>query len=497
MKKERLNKQVVRNMNQSTVETDMPVKIIQIGDGNFIRAFIDWLIDGLNKQTDFNGKVALVQALPNDQTIPKLEQQDWLYTVVLQGRENNRVINDRYVIEAIDRGINPYTEWEELLELVKEKQVECLFSNTTEAGIQYMKESYRVGHSPISFPGKVTALLYQRYLHFNGERDKGWVIVPCELIENNGDRLKEICLKIASDWELPAAFEKWIQESCAFCNTLVDRIVPGFPKEQENPVFNELEYDDQLLAVAEPYHLFVIEGPDDVKERLPFHQTKLHVQFDEIQPYRELKVKLLNAPHTILATLGLFKGVNNVKESMESKELFRFIDHVLKDEIVPTLRDSEQKMAGSYINQVYNRFLNPYLDHQLASIRLNHYSKFITRVWPTIYNYIEKYQTAPKRLSFAFAVFILFYQGRDHQVQYEIQDDQAILERFHSFYARFDGSKPQLHSFVKELIKQDFLSYSNDVHIEALCHLIVDYFFLIKDKGIECALKEIEKESHK
>lgn len=489
-KKPTLNKKIYGITTPKEDSTDYPVKVLQVGDGNFIRAFIDWLFFEMNQKTNFQGKVATIQALPGDQTIPKLNNQDMLFTLVLRGKLNGKDTEKTQIIDSIDRGINPYSDWMELLKLVEEEQVEFLFSNTTEAGIQYTSETYRKSESPLSYPGKVTSLLYHRYVHFQGDNDKGWIIIPCELIENNGDELKKICLQIAEDWDLPDAFVKWIHDACVFCNTLVDRIVPGYPKMEENVLFEKLGYKDELLTVAEPYHLFVIEGPDWIEEKLPFKEAGLNVQFDCISSYRELKVKLLNAPHIILALIGLLHGIKSVREGMEESNLYSFIDNLLVDEILATMQPDLQERASQYIEQVYDRFLNPFLDHKLSSISLNSYSKFKTRVWPSIRAYRKKYERNPKRLVFTFAALLHFYKGIDEKKGYEVMDDETTIIKFQSFYDTFDGNKETLFNFIKTIVKMDF--QMNDESMNDLYAEIAEDFLLIEQIGIENALLKID-----
>lgn len=490
MSEKQLNKKVYTELFKKEIYKP-PVKVIQIGDGNFIRSFIDWFISLMNKSTNFNGSVVTVQALPADTSTPKINAQDGLFTLLLKGKSHGEIVDEKYIVDSINYGINPYTEWDELLDLAKEEQVEFLFSNTTEAGIAYIKEGFAEGKCPVSYPGKVTALLYHRYKYYNGNKNKGWIIVPCELIENNGDELKRICLQIADDWNLTDDFKRWIDEACVFCNTLVDRIVPGFPKDNADEIYSELGYRDELLAVAEPYHLFVVEGPEIVEQKLPFKEAGLNVQFDSVATYRELKVKLLNAPHTILASIGLLTGIDIVRRGMEDPDIFRFLNNALADEIIITMQPAAKEKANTFVEEVYDRFANPFLDHKLTDISLNSYSKFRTRVWPSIYAYREKFGRNPQRLVFAFAALIHYFKGVIEEKNYKVKDNEATLNRFKDFYtSSVTSSRTELTNYIRTMIEQDFLISGEDMG--DLYEAIADNFLLIEKLGIRGALQQIE-----
>ncbi|MDC3423410.1 tagaturonate reductase [Aquibacillus sp. 3ASR75-11] len=485
-----LNIETSKQLDQANGLNDYPEKVIQIGDGNFIRGFIDWMIFEMNQKSNFGGKIASIQSTPRGKNVPKLNRQDKLFTLILRGIENGKTVNRKHIIDSINKTINPYTNWEDVLKIVEQLEIEFLFSNTTEAGIRYEKEDYSEDVSPLSFPGKVVALLYHRYVHFNGDKDKGLIIIPCELIENNGEELKRICLKIIEDWELSNSFIHWIEEACVFCNTLVDRIVPGYPKEEDQQLFNLLGYYDELLTVAEPYHLFVIEGPSSIETKLPFKQAGLNVYFDKISSYRELKIKFLNGPHTMLATIGLLIGIKTVREGMEDYLLISFINKTLMEEIMTTLPYSEKEKARAYIKQTFDRFANPFLNHRLINISLNSYSKFKTRVWPSIYEYWTKFGENPKRLTFAFASLLYFY--KDERKNYEIKDDIHVIHKFHQFYSEFDNSKETLVAFIRNLIHEEFLERVED--LGNLYEAIADDFMRIDREGIKSALLKLEEE---
>ncbi|QAS54458.1 tagaturonate reductase [Halobacillus litoralis] len=471
---------------------DYPERVIQIGDGNFIRGFIDWMIYEMNQKSNFAGKVASIQATPRGKTVPKLNRQNELFTLILRGIENGKIINKKHVINSINKAINPYKNWSDVLKITEQPEIEFLFSNTTEAGIRYEKEDFLEDVSPLSFPGKVAALLYHRYVYFNGEKTKGLIVIPCELIENNGEELKRICLKIIEDWNLPKSFVQWINETCVFCNTLVDRIVPGYPKEEDQQIFNHLGYSDELLTVAEPYHLFVIEGPSSVEEKLPFKQAGLNVHFDNISAYRELKIKLLNGPHTMLAVIGILSEIETVRECVEDSLIFPFISNTVEEEIVTTLPSSEKEIAKTYIKETFDRFANPFLNHRLIDISLNSYAKFKTRIWPSIYEYRIKFGDNPKRLTFVFASLLYFFKDVQEIHSHKIKDDTNVINKFHQFYNEFDNSKDSLVAFIKNLIQVDFLENNKD--LGNLYEDVAEHFIRIDREGITSAILKLERD---
>lgn len=487
-----LNKEIADKLQIPSMSRNNPIKALQIGDGNFIRSFIGWMFSVMNQKTNFKGKIATIQALSNDRTTPIINQQDGLFTLLLKGKNKEALIKEKHVVDSIARGYNPYTEWEYLLKLVEEEEVEFLFSNTTEAGIVYGREEYNPKKCPQTYPGKVTSLLYYRYTHFNGDRDKGWTIIPCELIEDNGKKLKQICIQKAIDWRLSNDFINWLNHACYFCNTLVDRIVPGYPKKEAEEIFQELGYQDNLLAVAEPYHLLVIEGPDKLEFKLPFNEAGLNVKFDSINSYRELKVKLLNGTHTMLAPIGLLCGIDIVSEGMKDKDIFQFINQTLQDEIVVTLDPEIRTTSEKYIKQMYERFANPYLNHKLTDISLNSYSKFRTRVWPSLHAYIKSKKRIPKGLAFSFAALIYFYRGVLEEVDYKVIEDKRIIETFQEFYKSRKQSKNQILSFVKRIIEQDFLTSGIEMSEFKLYEAVANHFMLIDKLGMREALQKIK-----
>lgn len=341
--------------------------IVQVGEGNFLRGFVDWMIHQLNEKGLYDGKVVALQPTPHGKVVPKLNAQDGLYTSVLRGVENGETVNRAELIQSISRGIDPYNNWSEVLELARSPHIEFMFSNTTEAGLTYHQESFDESSSPLSFPGKVVAFLYERYKAFDGDTEKGITLIPCELVEGNGDLLKEIVLKLINDWNLSDDFKQWVEEANLFCNTLVDRIVTGFPRGEEEDFRERLGYDDILLTVGEPYHLFVIDAPEHVAKKLPFDQAGLNVKWGDTTPYRELKVRLLNGAHTMMFAACYLSGVDTVYQSMTNERLAAFVKDGLFNEILPTV-DADDEEKEAFATSVLERFSNPFLEQDRKSV---------------------------------------------------------------------------------------------------------------------------------
>ena len=392
------------------LRTDMPEKIIQFGEGNFLRAFVDWMVNALNAGDAFNGSVVIAQPL-NAGLADMINGQDGLYTLLMRGLENGEAKECREIITCVSRCINPYSQWEALMECARNPEMRYMFSNTTEAGIAYLDEARPVTACPASFPAKVCAYLYERFTHFNGAHDKGMVILCCELIEKNAATLKEIVLKLAAQWELEAGFADWLNNSCFFVNTLVDRIVPGYPREKAEAICNELGYTDQLLDTSELFHLWVVEGPAHLADELPFHKLGLNVVWtDDMTPYRTRKVRMLNGAHTS-CTLGAFlAGLDTVGEMMSDEIFAGSVRQVLLEEILPNV-PGDAASNKDFALSILDRFSNPYIRHELLSISLNSVSKWKVRVLPSLKDYIAATGALPPILTCSLASLIAFYNG--------------------------------------------------------------------------------------
>src|SRR5690606_35842320 len=302
------------NRKNTDLENKLPVKIIQFGEGNFLRAFVGYAFQKLNEKAGFNGGIVVIQPIENG-LVQILNDQDGLYTLFMKGVKKGKEIEEKELISNIVKGINPYSHYKEYLNLAKEESLEFVISNTTEAGIAYVPGDSLSMQPPASFPAKLTVLLYERYKYFKGDKEKGLTIIPCELINYNADTLKEIILKYINDWKLEDDFKNWILSNNTFHNTLVDRIVPGYPKDQIEAYNKQLDYQDNLIVTAETFLLWVIEGDETLKKKLPFGKTNLDVKIvDDMQPYRTRKVRILNGAHTVMVPFSILYGNLTVEE---------------------------------------------------------------------------------------------------------------------------------------------------------------------------------------
>lgn len=399
------------NVEASAASSLKPVGILQIGDGNFLRAFADWMIDVANGAGLMNGQVTIAQPLPRG-VAGLMNAQDNLYTVLLRGVQNGVAMESRRVISCVKNTLDPYAQWGAMLAAAQDPALRFVISNTTEAGIAYADEALVDDQCPANFPAKVTALLLARFKALGGTAASGLVFLPCELIEANGSKLRKYVLQFAEAWKLPAEFVAWVSEHNVFCNTLVDRIVPGFPADEAEALYAQLGYRDPLLVAAEPFLLWVIEGPAELAEELPLHKAGLDVVWtSDLQPYRTRKVRILNGAHTASSLAAYSAGLDTVKSMTEDPVVSKYLNQVMFDEIVPfvPLPDAERR---AYAATIMERFANPHIRHELISIALNSVSKWQVRVLPTVKDYVAKHGKAPTGLSFSLAALLNFYHGK-------------------------------------------------------------------------------------
>lgn len=411
------------------VKEKYPIKIIQFGEGNFLRAFIGYAIQALNKKANFNAGIAVVQPIDKG-LVQMLNNQDGLYTLFMKGVKKGEEIQEKELITNIVKGVNPYTDFKSYLSVAREEALEFVISNTTEAGIAYVASDTPKMEPPSSFPAKLTILLYERFKHFNGDAKKGLTIIPCELINHNSEALKEIILKYISDWNLGNEFKNWILEHNSFHSTLVDRIVPGYPKDEIETYNAQLDYQDNLIVAAEVFLLWVIEGGDELKSKLPFHKTDLDVKIvDDMQPYRTRKVRILNGAHTAMVPFSYLYGNRTVKQSVDNHFTGNFIKKAVFNEIIDTL-DMDRNELNNFAEEIFDRFRNPFIIHNLSSIALNSISKFKVRVLPSLLGYVKIHSKVPTNLTYAFASLIRFYKGTWNGEKLPVQDSDDIIRNF-------------------------------------------------------------------
>ncbi len=402
---------------------------IQFGEGNFMRAFVDYCIQLLNEETDFVGRVNIVQPIEKGM-ITDLRNQNGQYHVFQEGVIHGKQLRSRHLIDCIDKLVNPYVEFQSFLKLAENESLTFIFSNTTEAGIEYDINDNINDKPPNSFPAKLLILLYHRFQKFNGDPSMILHIIPCELIDKNGSKLKEILIEISDRWELGEKFKFWLNLN-VFYNTLVDRIVPGFPKNDIDFYEKGLPFKDKLMVTCEPFFLWVIEGSKELLEIFPADQLKKInlIVVDDLRLYRTRKVRILNGCHTTMVPVGLLNKTLTVSDVLNNDFLNSFITEALFEEIIPSI-DFDDDELKNYAVSVLERFSNPFIIHQLESIALNSISKFKVRVLPSILSYLKKEGKAPKNLSFAMASLIYYYGKEISQHSYELNDEPSNIEFF-------------------------------------------------------------------
>ncbi|NKI72970.1 tagaturonate reductase [Dickeya sp. CFBP 2040] len=465
-----------------------PDRVIQFGEGNFLRAFVDWQLDLLNEHTDLDAGIVVVRPIDTDFP-PALNTQEGLYTTIIRGlNEQGDAVREPRLIRSVNREINVYRQFDEYLALAHDANIRFVFSNTTEAGISYHADDKLADTPPASFPAKLTRLLFERFNHFNGAADKGWVLLPCELIDYNGEKLKELVLRYAAQWALPAAFTTWLNEHNTFCSTLVDRIVTGYPRNEVDALQQELGYQDTFLDTAEYFYLFVIQGPQWLAEELRLNQLKLNVRIvDDIKPYKERKVAILNGAHTALVPVAFLAGLDTVGESMNDAQIGKFVETTIAEEIVPVL-DLPHDELMSFAEAVLSRFRNPFIQHQLLSIALNGMTKFRTRILPQLLTYRERHNALPKRLTFALAALIAFYRGERNDDRYPLQDDARWLERYEVLWSGVRAGTTSLAQVVNAVLGDEEHWEQDLTQVPGLASLVTEQLQAIVERGMRDAL---------
>ncbi|HBM2773501.1 TPA: tagaturonate reductase [Enterobacter hormaechei subsp. xiangfangensis] len=429
-----------------------PERIIQFGEGNFLRAFVDWQIDLLNEHTDLNAGVVIVRPIQSDFP-PSLSTQEGLYTTIIRGlNEQGEAVSDARLIRSVNREISVYSQYDEFLKLAHNPDMRFVFSNTTEAGISYHAGDKYDDAPAASYPAKLTRLLFERFTHFNGAADKGWIIIPCELIDYNGDALRELVLRYAQEWALPAAFIAWLNDANTFCSTLVDRIVTGYPRDEVAELEAGLGYQNCFLDTAEHFYLFVIQGPKSLAAELRLDKYSLNVLIvDDIKPYKERKVAILNGAHTALVPVAFQAGLDTVGEAMNDAEICAFVERAIYEEIIPVL-DLPRDELHSFASAVTGRFRNPYIKHQLLSIALNGMTKYRTRILPQLLAGQKATGKLPARLTFALAALIAFYRAERNGERYPVQDDAHWLERYQQLWTQHHDKQVTTRELVSSVL---------------------------------------------
>lgn len=441
-----------------------PVTVLQIGEGNFLRGFFDWMIHECRKQGLYQGSIAVTQPRPSGKAkIEKLARQDGLYTLVTRGLANGERVERSEIVTVFSKVFDPYGDWDAFLTQAENPDLQIVVSNTTEAGLVYRPESLVEGKPVESFPGKMTVLLYRRYLAFEGDPARGLLFLPCELLERNGDELQACVLKYSDDWGLPEDFTRWVREHNRFLNSLVDRIVTGHPgEEQARSWFADWGYTDELLNTAEPYHFWAIEAEPELDDVLPLAKAGMNVVWtDDLKPYQLRKVRILNGAHTLMTPIALVHGLEQVREVMEHPTFGPYVRETVEREIIPVLPLPEEELKA-YAATVFERFLNPFIRHRLSDIAMNSISKFKLRLLPSLLHPAEQGEPLPEGLVRAFAGLLRYYKIEADEngfigtalngEAYFVRDDAKLLGLLASVWAEAAAEGRTLAQTVETLL---------------------------------------------
>lgn len=452
-----------------------PIRVIQFGEGNFLRAFVDWIVQQLNDKGLFGGNVAVVQPLEYGR-VQALEDQDRLYTVILEGLKDGRPVRSHELVDSIGRTVNPYRDWEGYLALADNPETQIIISNTTEAGIAVDDADTVATQPPVGYPAKLAHLLKRRF-------DKslpGFLIVPCELIAENGLALHRALIEVATRFGWGQDFIDWLDRENTFVCTLVDRIVPGYPRDDAEELWGKLGYEDRNMVKAEPFLLWVVAGDQaaqrKVEELIPARKAGIDlVTCDAVQPYRERKVYLLNGPHTTMAQVARLAGFRTVGEVMADKTMRSFITREMEEEIIP-VQSLPREELENFAAAVRERFDNPFIQHSLDSIGLNSVSKFVARLLPLINANAEQGRGLPKRIVLALSCLLWIYGGRTGDAV-RIQDDPEVIDTFRRAADRDD--------YARRVLSATSLWGHDLTRIEGLVDAVRSDLNRIADEGVQ------------
>ena len=475
----------------------LPEKVMQFGTGGFLRAFADYFIDEANRNGVFNGRVVMVGSTGSKRT-QVLNEQGGLYTVRVQGLKEGQIIEEHRVIGSVSRALSAKDNWQEVVDLARSPELEVIISNTTEMGVVYDPEDSYTNGSPRSYPGKLTAVLFERASHFSFAEDRGLVILPCELITDNGAALKSLVIRLANAWDLGKPFSDWVESNVHFCNTLVDRIVPGIPeKSTREDLYNTLGYTDALLTNAEVYNLWPIEGKKEALERITFAKANPGVVLTEdVRPYKERKVRILNGAHTSSVPVAFLAGEETVLDMMQNPKTAEFVQHVMLDNIVPSL---DVPGGIEFAEEVLDRFRNPFLRHKLIDITWQSTSKWRLRLLPSIRSYYEKHNTLPVHICAGFAAYLIFMRGTHEEdgtvygtwndETYPIRDDQAAF--YLSAWESVDlDDRQSIHSLVDTVCTHEPF-WEKALMIPGFSDRVTSFCWQILTEGIEKTLTDL------
>lgn len=458
-----------------------PIKIIQFGEGNFLRAFVDWIVQQLNTKGLFNGNVAIVQPLERGR-VRELEAQDRLYTVILEGLKDGQPVRTNELVDSIGKTINPYQDWEGYLALADDPETQIIVSNTTEAGIAVDDSDTVDTLPPSGYPAKLAHLLKRRY----DQSLPGFLIIPCELIADNGPALHRALIQVANRFGWGEDFVDWLDRENTFVSTLVDRIVPGYPRDDAKALWEQLGYEDQNMVKAEPFLLWVVAGDQAAQQRvqelLPARKAGIDlITCDAVQPYRERKVYLLNGPHTTMAQVARLAGFHTVGQVMADKTMRSFTTREMEEEIIP-VQSLPREELESFAQAVRERFDNPFIQHSLDSIGLNSVSKFVARLLPIVEANVEKGHGLPRRIVLALSCLLWIYGGRAGDAVL-IQDDEQVISAIRT--------RADQDDFVEQVLS-DVSLWGHDLsQIPDLVDAVKDDLQQIGSRGVQPLIEQL------
>lgn len=472
----------------------LPEKILQFGTGVLLRGLIDFFVDKANRQNIFNGRIVVVKSTDAGD-INAFNEQDNLYTLCIRGIENGEKIEENIICSSISRVLSAKEQWQEILKCAHDTEMRIIVSNTTEVGIELVKED--IHQQPKSYPAKLLAFLHERYKAFNGSAESGMIVIPTELIPDNGKKLFEIVLKLAEHNKLEVSFIDWLKKHNRFCSSLVDRIVPGKPAQNvAQEMQNRLGYEDKLLIIAEPYCLWAIEGDEHVQQILSFAQADEGVIIEpDIHIYRELKLRMLNATHTLTSGLAYLAGVQTVRETMENESFSAFISDLMLREIAPAIPfPIDPNVSHQYGLQVLDRFRNPHIHHQWINITLQYTSKIKMRVIPVLVRYYEKFNSTPEHIALGFAAYILFmkpvkkeenkFWGEVRNELYRINDDHALY--YYEMWKNYSSD-----SMIHEILADENLWGVNLSGFAGFESSVKKYFHLLSSENASEVIQQL------
>jgi tagaturonate reductase len=475
---------------------DLPETILQFGTGRFLRGFADYIVDKGNRQGHYKGRVLAVQSTGSRRT-ELLTEQDCLFTVCVQGIHGGEAVEEYEIVSSVSRVLSAGEDWAEVLQAAASDHLGVILSNTTEAGLQLDDDDRFEGTPPASFPAKLTRFLYERFEQLGGSEESGMIILPLELIEDNGDVLLDLVLRTAERWNLSTDFRRWVSDNNVFCNSLVDRIVTGYPPDDElHRHESHLAYRDALLTCTERYHFWAIEGDESVARRLPFADASPNVLVtDDIEPYFERKIRILNGGHTLMSPVGFLCGHDTVHDALSDETVGRYVRELLLKEIAPTLPESVTGVE-TFVQEVVERWCNPFLNHALHDITMQSTTKLRMRVVPTILRHYALDRGLPERIAFGFASCLAFI--KQHMVggivgekdaadaAYSVDDD---LLREHSRHWQNAGG--HIDQYVKQLLSDSALWGTDLTALSGLSERVAEHLAVMIEHDPVTALHRL------